>query len=295
MNIIEKYCIYCQSIVSSDSSYCNHCGKYIGNDEKILQIEKFKKINFKELPMYFLFVFPFVFFLNIFGINKDNIISLVTIFIDIILALWIINTFKKNPIKIELILGRKQNIILETLFFTALIILINYSFVFLLQFDKILKLENTKDFNLTFFISSVIFAPVIEELIFRGILLQKYVIKGKIKYGIFITSLIFGIIHFDFNIPGRIIIGIILSILYLKTGSLYSTMFAHLINNLVIFLLIYSNTIKSIIKYLDSSKLLILLLSGILILIVTIILFFKRNNIEIPIIQNYKGSVKDGV
>lgn len=295
MIIIEKYCIHCQNIVNSESSYCNNCGKYIGNDEKILLANKFNTISFKELPMYFLFIFPFIYILFLLGIKKELMYSLISIFLYILLALWTIKTLKKHSIKLDLILGKKQNIILETLFFTIIMIIINYSFVFLTHNILFIDLKNIKNLDLNFFILSVIFAPITEELFFRGILLQKYVIKGKIKSGVFVTSLIFGIVHFDLNIPGRIVIGIILSILYLRTGSLYAAMLAHLINNLLICILIYSNSIEKIINYLDYSKLLFLLLSGTIILIFIIILFFKRNNIETPIIKNYKRSVENGM
>ncbi|MGX4599019.1 CPBP family intramembrane glutamic endopeptidase [Faecalimicrobium sp. JNUCC 81] len=88
--------------------------------------------------------------------------------------------------------------------------------------------------GLTLAIQILITAPIFEELLFRGVilngLLSKY--KNNYKKAIIISALIFGIAHL--NIPQGInafILGIILGGIYYCTGSMKLSIFAHFINN----------------------------------------------------------------
>lgn len=93
-------------------------------------------------------------------------------------------------------------------------------------------------------------APIFEELLFRGIilngLLNRY--KGNQKKAILYSAIIFGVVHF--NIPQGInafIIGIILGGIYYYTGSMKLSMFAHFINNLFVFIPVPNSIIVKII------------------------------------------------
>ncbi|NEP28927.1 CPBP family intramembrane glutamic endopeptidase, partial [Moorena sp. SIO3I6] len=57
----------------------------------------------------------------------------------------------------------------------------------------------------------IVFAPLLEELICRGIILQKWAMKWGIKSGIVTSSLLFAIFHLRFDIVGLFIAGTILS------------------------------------------------------------------------------------
>ncbi|WP_052356506.1 CPBP family intramembrane glutamic endopeptidase [[Clostridium] dakarense] len=88
--------------------------------------------------------------------------------------------------------------------------------------------------GLVFFIQTVIIAPILEEFLFRRVilngLLSKY--KNNYKKAIIISALIFGIAHL--NIPQGInafILGIILGGIYYYTGYMKLSIFAHFINN----------------------------------------------------------------
>lgn len=98
-------------------------------------------------------------------------------------------------------------------------------------------------------LQALIQAPIFEELLFRGIilngLLNRY--KGNQKKAILYSAIIFGVVHF--NIPQGInafIIGIILGGIYYYTGSMKLAIFAHFINNLFVFIPVPSNIIIKI-------------------------------------------------
>lgn len=86
------------------------------------------------------------------------------------------------------------------------------------------------------FILIVILAPIIEEIFFRGILLQRWAAKWGLHKSIWATSILFGILHFD--VLGGILFGIVMALLYLKTKSLLVPIFVHAVNNLIAFALI---------------------------------------------------------
>ncbi len=72
-----------------------------------------------------------------------------------------------------------------------------------------------------------------EELLFRGVL-QKIFIKwtNNIFLGVFITSLAFAILHFQFlSVLPRFILGMILGYIFVWTRSLWMPIIAHFVNN----------------------------------------------------------------
>ena len=102
---------------------------------------------------------------------------------------------------------------------------------------------------LTFFVT-VIFAPLLEEMVYRYSLFGMLHKKNRI-FAYIVTLLVFGLIHFDFtcfkngadamkiefmNLPAYLIAGGILCYAYEKNGSLISSITAHATNNLIAFL-----------------------------------------------------------
>lgn len=76
-----------------------------------------------------------------------------------------------------------------------------------------------------------IVAPVVEEVIFRGIMIER--LGAKYSYGraIVISSAIFGVLHPS---PiGAFIVGVVLSLVYLKTRSLKIPILIHIANNAI--------------------------------------------------------------
>lgn len=86
---------------------------------------------------------------------------------------------------------------------------------------------------ISFSILAIIFAPIIEELFFRGIILQKLATQRNIQQGLLISAIIFAIIHFRYDIITLSWGGIILAILYLKTNQLIIPIIYHFVYNLM--------------------------------------------------------------
>jgi membrane protease YdiL (CAAX protease family) len=80
-------------------------------------------------------------------------------------------------------------------------------------------------------IGIVILPPVVEEITFRGILLERFAVKWRVGVAVIVSAVCFGILHAD---PmGAGMFGVVTGLLYLRTGSLWPGIIIHFVNNLV--------------------------------------------------------------
>lgn len=84
-------------------------------------------------------------------------------------------------------------------------------------------------------VSIVIMAPLVEELLFRGAIEGHFLQEGRTpKMAIFLSALIFGIIHINpAQVPFAFFLGLIFGWLYYRTGSVVPGMVGHFLNNLI--------------------------------------------------------------
>lgn len=95
-------------------------------------------------------------------------------------------------------------------------------------------------FHLLMFIISVIAAPIIEEILFRGLLLPAIAKKyGWFKGGL-ISSLIFAIGHGPLAMIPTFLAGIYLSRMYYRLGSIIPGIILHAINNSIAYVFLSS-------------------------------------------------------
>lgn len=90
--------------------------------------------------------------------------------------------------------------------------------------------------------TSVLFAPVFEELIFRGIILESLLRRHRRLVSVLISSMLFAIVHFQPSVMVTAFVsGVILGTIYLHTSSIFSVIILHAINNAVAYSLISLN------------------------------------------------------
>ncbi|MEL6351687.1 MAG: CPBP family intramembrane glutamic endopeptidase [Cyanobacteria bacterium J06627_28] len=77
----------------------------------------------------------------------------------------------------------------------------------------------------------LVYAPLVEELVFRGILLQRWAMKWGLRWGVVTSSLLFGLLHFN-NPVGLTLFGLVMGLLYVRTRSLWVPVLCHCLNNL---------------------------------------------------------------
>lgn len=86
-------------------------------------------------------------------------------------------------------------------------------------------------------ISSIIFAPILEELIFRGVLFNRLKIRIGIIPAMILSSALFGIGHSFGGMISAFLFGMCMCILYLKTDNILVGMTVHFLNNLIFVIL----------------------------------------------------------
>lgn len=107
------------------------------------------------------------------------------------------------------------------------------------EFVKTMFLDAIGNPNIYTFTTLVIAAPILEELIFRGIMLDGLLKRYSPLKSILISSLLFGIVHLNpWQFIGAMILGSFLGWIYYKTKSVVPTIIMHSVNNLVGFLMI---------------------------------------------------------
>lgn len=142
--------------------------------------------------------------------------------------------------------------------------------------------------------ATVFLAPVIEELLFRGVLwsiLQEN--KGTVT-AVIVTTVYFVFLHLTLNnVFSAILIGICGSMFILFTGSIIPSIVIHLLNNLLVTILGYSDIMHLPIEKLDSiltisSLLIFLVIFAILLALVMFYGFFVNKEVVMKNVKTYQ-------
>ena len=140
----------------------------------------------------------------------------------------------------------------------GLIYLVNLTMGILMQYilgdnvsgNQALVMEGFALFPVLYAFSAIIFAPLVEEILFRGVFYQELRNKKNYWLPVVISSLSFGLIHTlpIFFLTGQkseilflisyTMIGYLLTRVYEKTGSIWSSVFVHFLNNFIATLLL---------------------------------------------------------
>lgn len=120
----------------------------------------------------------------------------------------------------------------------------------------------------------VIIAPVVEELIFRGVIMHGLMRNYSKFTAVFTSALMFALFHLNpWQFPATFILGLLLGILMLRTRNIYLCILGHAINNgLVLFSIQYWGEIQKS-AFFQSSKSNQLIISA-LIAVTALVLIF---------------------
>ncbi|MFZ1301729.1 MAG: type II CAAX endopeptidase family protein [Candidatus Microsaccharimonas sp.] len=92
------------------------------------------------------------------------------------------------------------------------------------------------------FLMLVVIAPIAEELLFRGYLFGKLKKYAPVWVSIIITSLVFAVVHFAWNVGFDVFaLSVVLCLLRVVSGSLWPSIMLHSIKNAVAFYFLFIN------------------------------------------------------
>lgn len=92
--------------------------------------------------------------------------------------------------------------------------------------------------------ATIFISPISEELIFRGVFLNRLQLALPVVFAVLISSLLFAALHSFGSIFSAFIFGICIAILYLKTDNIFVAIFAHFFNNLIAEIIVFFDSDK---------------------------------------------------
>lgn len=107
------------------------------------------------------------------------------------------------------------------------------------------KFESFSDFLFAFLVVGVV-AGVAEEYLFRGVIQPRLIaLFGNVHVGIWLTGFVFGAIHVQFyGLFPRMMLGVLLGYLAFYSGKLQYAMVGHILNNGMVVILLYFNSLQ---------------------------------------------------
>lgn|SRR5690606_18013002 len=151
------------------------------------------------------------------------------------------------------------------------------------EFMQKLFLEFADNTSIYSFLAIVIAAPIIEELIFRGIILEGLLQRYSPVKSIILSSVLFGIVHLNpWQFVSALVIGLFSGWVYYKTRKLSLSILIHLANNLFAFIGTYAMDAETMMNqslselYGGITNFILITAGAILISIISIFLLSKR-------------------
>ena len=128
----------------------------------------------------------------------------------------------------------------------------------------------------------VIIAPVVEELIFRGVIMSGFIRNYRPFYAIFYSALLFALFHLNpWQFPAAFLLGLVLGWVRIRTGSILACISGHAIHNGLVFLSVqYYLQLKDI-KFLHPGSMINFFLQGAILLSGLALIFFVTNRAKI--------------
>ena len=125
-------------------------------------------------------------------------------------------------------------------------------------------------------LATIIISPISEELIFRGVFLNRLRLIIPTTFAILVSSLLFASMHGFGSIFSAFVFGVCVAILYLKTESIFVPIFAHFLNNLL----------AEIIVAVDCNNL--LFTNDLIILVMSLLAILSLIFISISVVKEFK-------
>ena len=206
--------------------------------------EKLKNIQLKEV-----LILIIVLFLIQYLINSLKIVHIDSFVIYVVIILYFVFKLRHDlPTKDELLKVFSFDLLKYVLLIVLLNIFVSYGFLYLSDF--ILKafpalnflsgLNNISNSIIGIgLISTVIISPIAEELIFRGVFLNRLKLIVPPLFAVLISSLFFASLHSYGSITSAFIFALCMAILYIKTDNIFVPIFAHFLNNLLAEILVF--------------------------------------------------------
>lgn len=194
--------------------------------------DKLKKITLKEL----LSLIIILFLIN-YSFNLLNIVHIDSSWIYIFVIIYFMFKLRNEffTIKSDIIEIFSNDMLKSILAIVVLNIFFSYGMLYLSNsiLDVSQSINLTNSFLTGGLLATIIISPISEELIFRGVFLNRLRLIVPTLFAVLISSLLFAALHSFGSIFSAFIFAICIAILYLKTDNIFVPILAHFLNNLL--------------------------------------------------------------
>lgn len=207
--------------------------------------DKLKKITLKEL----LSLIIILFLIN-YSFNLLNIVHIDSSWIYIFMIIYFMFKLRNEffTIKSDIIEIFSNDMLKSILAIVVLNIFFSYGMLYLSNsiLDVSQSINLTNSFLTGGLLATIIISPISEELIFRGVFLNRLRLIVPTLFAVLISSLLFAALHSFGSIFSAFIFAICIAILYLKTDNIFVPILAHFLNNLLAELIVLIDVNKII-------------------------------------------------
>lgn len=179
----------------------------------------------------------------------------IVVFLYVILSIYFIKKY-----------GDKEKISSIGNYFISIYFILSLSIILNMLFYLLgIQYKSDNNFNIILLIiSSGFLGPIVEEFLFRKILLTRLMVRYSIKSAVILESLIFALFHTSINgFIYAFVIGVCLSMFYIKHKNIKIPIICHMISNIFVL-------------FLNGFNIYILVLS-LICLFISIIIIYKMN------------------
>lgn len=189
------------------------------------------------LQLLLMFISSFIYMYVFNGSSLNSFLSdefyFIMVFFNILVLLYLLKHYYTKEKEIKL-----------SSFISSIFIVVSISLILNMLFF-VFNLQNVSNISINIYLlifSSGIIGPIVEEYLFRKILLNRLLELYSTKLAIIIECLIFALFHSGLNgIIYAFIIGLILSIIYVKYKNINISIIAHMISNILVLFLMGFN------------------------------------------------------
>ncbi len=169
-------------------------------------------------------------------IMSESLVTLLASLVSMFVVIFIALQFKGAPLSYlfqNMKFASLQTYLISILFTVFMIMAIDpiTSFIPIPQWLEEI-MANLIQKNMASFLTIAIMAPVMEELLFRKVILEGYLENYSLKKAIFMSAFMFALFHLNpWQGIGAFVAGVYLAYIFYKTGDIVLCMFVHFVNN----------------------------------------------------------------
>jgi len=145
------------------------------------------------------------------------------------------------------------------------------------QITKALTNFTSPNYFILAFIVIAIIPAIGEELVFRGLIQNKLWEASNIHVAIWVTGILFGVIHLQFyGVVPRILLGVLFGYLYYWSGTLWVPIIAHFLNNGITLIALYMYNSGAVDYDLENQEMPLSIVILFVIIFISALLYFKK-------------------